>query len=432
MKLERKSPSVQPQPENGVDLRSATEIPYPVASEWPDDKIFDFLSQNALSIPPATPPGPHFFPVTSRSLGSIQLPCKYRIPLLWMSKYQWQSLQLALTATDRDTEWEKHKLRILHVARLCNELLERAKSTMTGRRIDKRWRCAMFDRILVRYWDHCLGHDADSIAEHTALYGSVYKGDILKLVWKDWARKGHDGFRLTDTEIDNGITADGFTRGLQKKAGVWTWTTTPDGLPAPILPPTDVSRVKTKRVQVKPEPLTTTRIPKPPPPVKVKVKAPVKPLPVPRAPRPAAAPLPFPLVNQVESMERQISALVEELKSLQDEQTRSKAAQEALRDEYIQSQQEIRTLKRKFSSADLGTPNGLGPSKYARLIDEEDILSAPPPASATSSTLGHALSHLLMDDFLTSESDEGDENGAVMSVSARPWKTQRQLERFNG
>ncbi|KAJ7574142.1 hypothetical protein C8J56DRAFT_474699 [Mycena floridula] len=428
MKLERKSPSVQGKPQNSTDLYSATEIPFSLASEWPDDKFFEFMKQNALTIPPITPPGPHFFPVNCQLLGSTQLPCKYRIPLLWISKYQWQSLQLVLTATNREAEWEEKKLQILHVARLCHELLQRARSTMTGRRIDKRWRCPMFDHVLVRYWNHCFGHDADSIAKHTTRFGVGYKGDILKLVWKDWARKGYGGFFLTDDEIENGITADVFMRGLEKKTGVWTWTTMPDSLPMPVLPATEVPRPKFTRVQVKPAPSGTTSLHKQPAAKFDVVKAPVKSLPVPRVPPPSAAALSSSAANQVKSMEHQLTVLIDELKSLREEQTRSRAALEALRHEYVQSQQELRTLKRKFSSVDIRTP------KTQRLGEEEELLYAPPPVSATASTLGHALSHLLNDDFLTSESEEGDDNGrngAVMSVSARPRKSHRKIEQFN-
>ncbi|KAJ7598123.1 hypothetical protein C8J56DRAFT_161442 [Mycena floridula] len=463
MKLEHASASVN---DKAVDLYSATEIPFPIASEWPDDRIIEFMLDSVVGIPPKTPPGPHFFPVTSHSLGVIPIPCKYRIPLLWVSKYQWKSLQLVLNASDRETEWEEYKLRILHVARLCNGLLERAKNTMTGRRIDKRWRCPMFDRVLVRYWDHFLNHDAESIQEHTSQFGSVYKADILKLGWKEWARKGCQGFNLTEEEVENGITADEFTAGLEKKDGVWTWNTMPGSLPPPT--PSDF-QVQNKRAQVKPEPVSTTILAKPSvsvakpaasvskpaasvskpaasvskpaatlakpsasvaklpvtlsktPGTNLKAKAPGTALPAPRGRPPKASALPLPVANQLETMERQMSGLMDQLKKLQHEQTRARAGQEALRDEYVQSQQEIRTLKRKFS--------GLGNEDAGR----DGLVYAPPPASATASTLGHALSHLLTDHGDLVKSEERDETAEthIMSVSARPWKSQRKVQQFN-
>ncbi|KAJ7588350.1 hypothetical protein C8J56DRAFT_1164841 [Mycena floridula] len=432
MKVEPYSASVN---EKAVDLYSATEIPFPVASEWPDDKIMEFMLGSAVGIPPKPPPGPHFFPVTSRSLGVIQIPCKYRIPLLWVAKYQWESLQLVLNASDRESEWQEYKLRILHVARLCHGLLERAKSTMTGRHIDKRWRCPMFDRVLVRYWDHFLNHDAESIEEHTSQFGAVYKADILKLGWKEWARKGCQGFSLTEEDIENGITADGFTSGLDKKDGVWTWNITPGNLPAPTA---DVSQVQNKRAQIKPESVNTTILAKPASSVSKPSASVAKPpatiskapaadlkakgiaLPAPREARPPnPLALPLPVANQLETMERQMSGLLHQLQTLQHEQTRARAGQEALRDGYVQSQQEIRILKRKLS--------GLGNEDARR----DGLVYAPPPASATASTLGHALSHLLTQDLVKSEERHETGETLIMSVSARPWKSQRRVQQFN-
>lgn len=205
----------------------STELAQPVPSEWPDTKIFQYLLSNVFSLPGKQQHGTHYFTLHTPLYGDVMIPMKYRIPLLWTVKYQWHSLFLVLTAKKRKEEWEEYKLRILHVARIVNGFLEEAKKTVTGSKCDKTWRCPMFDRVLVRYWDHYLINDQENIDDYERKYGQVpYKDDVLRQGWKRWAATGSSGFRLTEGEMQNGIKAEQFTLGLAETTkDVWEWET---------------------------------------------------------------------------------------------------------------------------------------------------------------------------------------------------------------
>lgn len=167
---------------SGLSWRHPAELPYPIESEWSDENIMKFLTDNVLSIPVKSPPGPHFFAVTSAH-GITHLPSRYRIPLLWTSKYQWESLKLVLNAADRVGEWSQYKLSILHVSRLCAALLEKAREAMSlekGKGMDKKWRCPTFDRALLRYRNGCLLNDPESVEQYWNELGEeYYRADAL-------------------------------------------------------------------------------------------------------------------------------------------------------------------------------------------------------------------------------------------------------------
>ncbi|KAJ7676801.1 hypothetical protein DFH06DRAFT_1122101 [Mycena polygramma] len=184
---------------------------------WNDMAIVRFIAANAFSVPPR---GTHsmepWVQVRCANGTDIVLPRGYRLPLLWVAKYQWKSVQLVLTAEQRQTEWDGAKFEILHIARLCAGLLARAKAQWDENGVMERgWRCAQFDRALHRYWHDWLIMRDEFVRDFFREFGEEeYQIDVLKFTWSRWVLKGHKGFTLTAGESADGITAEQFMHGL--------------------------------------------------------------------------------------------------------------------------------------------------------------------------------------------------------------------------
>lgn len=303
VKAERSSPapplfhippsrSSSPQPNtNPLAWKHPAELEYDASEQWTDDAILNFIVSNAFSIPPkGTSRRQTFFTVTSVDGSSAALPIRYRIPLLWVSHYLWDSLSLVWTALEREREWGLFKYGILHVARLCTELFKSARVAM-GAGMDRKWRCPMFDRALVRYRMKWLFNDPATVKEFWSLYGEKeFEKDVVVFGaflmhfsftfslllrhflsisyplrhdspswslfritdWKRWALKGHKGFKLTDADILQGVNAEDLRKPLKHIEGFWFWErSSPDGtlalipLPGTNSPPPDPNHIPT-------------------------------------------------------------------------------------------------------------------------------------------------------------------------------------------
>ncbi|KAJ7162763.1 hypothetical protein C8R43DRAFT_1233364 [Mycena crocata] len=187
--------------------------------KWDDMAIVRFLRANAFGLPPRSPtttePWVH---VQCADGTTVHLPRGYRLPLMWVATYLWTSLKLVLTAhaAIRQREWDSTKFEILHILRLCAELLGKARAqTESGGVMERSWRCPAFDRALRRYWYEWLISRDEFIRDFWREFGEEeFEGDILKLGWGQWVVKGHKGFSLTKEEVANGITLEQFTKGF--------------------------------------------------------------------------------------------------------------------------------------------------------------------------------------------------------------------------
>jgi len=172
------------------------------------------------------------------------------VPLMFVAKFQWDSLKLVLTSSDPQKEWDEYKLDIVHLSRLCHHLFAQAedakkKALAKGAKgIDRLWRSATFDRVLTRFYHRWfISRDRFLRLFWEEFDADEYENDILKhgtyfqrlhvriwqlascLDWVRWSVKGHKGFTLTKDEIQYGVTAQQFMFGLEKNAqGGWFWT----------------------------------------------------------------------------------------------------------------------------------------------------------------------------------------------------------------
>ncbi|KAL0575455.1 hypothetical protein V5O48_006524 [Marasmius crinis-equi] len=229
------------------------ELEYLTPTDWTDTQIIHHLIAHSFDIPPRQAKGSPFFEVTGIDGSRTVLPSGYRIPLMFIARFQWLSLKLVLSTVDRDAEWREYKYGILHVSRLCKKLLQAAQESMGGfdtesgaktrvKGIDRKWRSQMFDRALARYKLKWFISEPEQLQEFWDTYkDEEYKKDPLKygtlplflylqysvptraLDWRRWALKGHKGFSLTEDEIENGITAQQLMGGLKDKSGRWFW-----------------------------------------------------------------------------------------------------------------------------------------------------------------------------------------------------------------
>ncbi|KAF9072067.1 hypothetical protein BDP27DRAFT_1445899 [Rhodocollybia butyracea] len=208
------------------------ELEYITPEDWSDTKIIFHLIAHAFSIPLRGPKNSviPFLTVTGIDGQQTSLPIGYRIPLMFLARFQWLSLKLVLTAASRKTEWLEYKFSILYVCRLCSALLTAARNEAEG--MDRKWRCPTFDRALARYRLKWFIPTPAQVKEFWEIFHEdEYQRDGLKFDWRRWALKGHAGFSLTDLDITQGITAEQFMSGLKQKDDQWFWET--DEFPVP-------------------------------------------------------------------------------------------------------------------------------------------------------------------------------------------------------
>ncbi|KAJ7574123.1 hypothetical protein C8J56DRAFT_980058 [Mycena floridula] len=213
------------------------ELPYPEESDWPDDKIIPYLKDHAFSIPSKRACGRTMFQTVSADGITTDLPMKYRIPLLWVTIYQWRTLWLVLNSPE-EKKWEEFKLRLLYLSMICTSLLESARyaaTTTTKGVMTRGWRSAMFDRVLRRVRDGHLEQEPLAIKEYWDEFGGLrYKDDVFdgadfRRIFGEGSKTMGPHWVILAHEMDNGLTVTEMTRGLrQTEDGQWVWLSTPE------------------------------------------------------------------------------------------------------------------------------------------------------------------------------------------------------------
>ncbi|KAG7440684.1 uncharacterized protein BT62DRAFT_575631 [Guyanagaster necrorhizus] len=200
------------------------ELDYLDASTWSKDDIIRHLITNSFSVPALVPHSKWTTIITAAEGSTTMLPNSYRIPLMFVGEFMWFSLRLVL---EDEKEWEKFKGGVLHVSRLCEAFLGEARRAMGSEGLGAAWRCAVFDRALVRYRWGCLFSDRKHLQLFWETYGEQeYRKDPVKFFWNRVALKGRKEFKLDKEHIETGVTACQWMRGLAKEdGGDWVWVT---------------------------------------------------------------------------------------------------------------------------------------------------------------------------------------------------------------
>ncbi|KAJ7703531.1 hypothetical protein B0H17DRAFT_1194065 [Mycena rosella] len=222
--------------------------------EWDDATIVHFIVAHTVGVPPRSPSTMEPWVHVQCADGSVvALPRTYRLPFLWVRKFQRTSLALVLGAHSaiRQREWDAAKFEILHIARLCATLLDSARAAA---KLERSWRCASFDRALQRYWYDWLIMRDEFVRDFWREFGEEeYKGDVLKLSWANWVLRGHKGFTLTKAEVADGISVAEFMKGFVVDDETRTFQWIEDSTPSPHV-------METELPLIDPIPLPLSRI----------------------------------------------------------------------------------------------------------------------------------------------------------------------------
>lgn len=148
---------------------------------WSDDELLSNLCSMAFTIPPRdyNPSAPFVYVTTEDGLITT-LPHGYRIPLMFVAKYQWETIFRTLSLQNRHN-WEAVRDEILHLSRQCHDLFFKARAKAESGGMEKGWRCANFDRILTRFykgWPVCSPAKHQHFISHFGY--KEYDRDVLK------------------------------------------------------------------------------------------------------------------------------------------------------------------------------------------------------------------------------------------------------------
>ncbi|KAF8215027.1 hypothetical protein K438DRAFT_768949 [Mycena galopus ATCC 62051] len=192
---------------------------HPSIAAWNDLSIVTYLAHTAITIPPRSDSRSDPWVAISSNDGNAPatLPRGYRIPLLWIAKVQWESLQLLLT-----------------VARPLWDLARNEP------RIKRQWRDPMFDRALTRFFNGWMGCSEMFIYDfYREFKDEEYKDDLLARRWAQKVPKGIRGYVLTEEELVDGITMEQFMAGLviNRENSTFEWTVEPEVEQPPVTDP---------------------------------------------------------------------------------------------------------------------------------------------------------------------------------------------------
>lgn len=177
------------QPENTLTQANHADLDWSYTSKcvrrWSPNSLLTHLYSHAFSVPPRDyKPS---FPFVNVNLciqdgddpEMVSLPQGYRLPLLMVGKYLWETVLLALSAGRE--EWLARATNIFHISRLCENLFASALVKTVKGGMEKGWRCLMFDRFLTRLYNRWIQNDPASIETFWKKYeGKEYNRDVLK------------------------------------------------------------------------------------------------------------------------------------------------------------------------------------------------------------------------------------------------------------
>lgn len=149
--------------------------------EWSDDELLSHLCSKAFTIPPRdySPSAPFVYVRTEDGVVTT-LPHGYRIPLMFVARYQWETIFRTLSLQNR-RQWEAGRDELFHLSRLCHALFSKARAKAESSGMEKGWRCVMFDRLLTRFYK---GWPVSSPAKLEAFISHFsskeYDRDVLK------------------------------------------------------------------------------------------------------------------------------------------------------------------------------------------------------------------------------------------------------------
>lgn len=147
--------------------------------KWSQDALVTHLWEKTFSIPPREyNPSAPFVWVQLASGELVTLPHGYRLPLMFVAKYRWET---TLSKISNERQWKQERSNMFHLSRLCENLFRRAKVKASRGGMEKGWRCVMFDRLLARFYKHWARNDPEGGTGFLTTHGAKeYDRDVLK------------------------------------------------------------------------------------------------------------------------------------------------------------------------------------------------------------------------------------------------------------
>ncbi|THU80653.1 hypothetical protein K435DRAFT_972673 [Dendrothele bispora CBS 962.96] len=235
---------LKPQTEEYYDdgWRHPAELIYSNSKFWTDKKLVFYSIANALSISsPTSASKDEGICYVSDGKKTVVMTEDYRIPLIFVFKYQWQLLRTLLQADpeEKKKRWPVEKFEVLHLARLWKIFMDEApvksqSSYDMQSRLDdiRRWKCFTLNRLLTRYRLGCFSSDSESVKSFWRKYEETeYDKSPLDFDWRAWIKEGHQGVIITEDDIQHGIDRKDLMEGLVEKDGTWHWETPGNPIP---------------------------------------------------------------------------------------------------------------------------------------------------------------------------------------------------------
>jgi hypothetical protein len=145
-------------PSSASPWKHPDELPFVLREDWTQELMIDYLAKKSFTVPPNSYRSKDpFFTITPRNGQHAVIPRRYRIPILFLAKFQWDSIRIALTASDPVTDWNICKYEIIHISRVCQHFFDAARGAAEVKgsgALNRTWRCPLMDRVLVRFWNH--------------------------------------------------------------------------------------------------------------------------------------------------------------------------------------------------------------------------------------------------------------------------------------
>ncbi|KAJ3810856.1 hypothetical protein F5876DRAFT_65251 [Lentinula aff. lateritia] len=233
--------------EDDLGWKHPAELIYSTGKYWTDKKLLYYCVANALSVSLSSTPAPGICYV-SDGKKTVVVSERYRIPIIYVSRWQWTKLKGLLTANDEEKKrrWPEEKYEVLHIARVWkiltdegppSESLNSSYGKEERLEVVKKWKCHTLDRVLTRFRMGCFSSEPTRVEKFWDQYKeSEYSKNVLEFDWRNWLSQPRDGVALRETDFISELNPEYLMRGLVEMDEVWLWETSshpiPDGTPA--------------------------------------------------------------------------------------------------------------------------------------------------------------------------------------------------------
>ena len=228
------------------DIWYKDDLSFDDAKAWAETKTqredIQLLHDVAYTVPQRdyNPVAP--FVYLNRQGIQLPLPHGYRVPLMWIAKYLWETVHSLLTQPENGAVqkmWIAQREELLYLVLAVKTFLDLACDKLKNGGMEKGWRCLFFDRMLARLYRGQHRNRREYLERFLVQWThKEYERDVLKhgelplsvtvtfdspasLDWRRWGMKKHLGVQLSDDEIVRGFSSERLMTSLKLENGAW-------------------------------------------------------------------------------------------------------------------------------------------------------------------------------------------------------------------